>query len=249
MRADRLQREQEIASHGRWSAAVLAAGAGAVLSHRDAGALYGLVARRGPIHVTVPRRGPHGRRGLVLHATLRLPPEQWLVRDEIPVTTIPRTLLDIAEEAPGILPRAWDAAERLQLLDVGAVQRVCEEAHGRRGLKHLVPLVEDRTRVVGDTRLELEARLFELCRRHGLPLPSCNVLVEGYLVDALWPERRLIVELDSWKFHSGRQAFEADRERDAALQAAGYRVVRITWRQLERNPERVAALIAKLLGP
>jgi very-short-patch-repair endonuclease len=68
-------------------------------------------------------------------------------------------------------------------------------------------------------------------------------------VDALWPGQRLIVELDSWKFHSGRHAFESDRERDAALQAAGYRVVRITWRQLEADPERVAAVIARLLGP
>ena len=130
-----------------------------------------------------------------------------------------------------------------------AVEQLCDDARGRRGLKHLVPLVEDRTRIVGDTRLELERLFFELCRRYRLPLPSCNVLVEGYLVDALWPEQRLIVELDSWRFHSGRSAFEADRERDAALQAAGYRVVRVTWRRLEREPERVAALIAKLLEP
>jgi hypothetical protein len=165
------------------------------------------------------------------------------------VTSVPRTLLDVAEVSPGVLPRAWDAAERLQLLDVRAVQAVCDDSRGRRGLKHLVPLIEDRTRVVADTRLELEARFIELCRRYGLPLPSCNVLVEGYLVDALWPGQRLIVELDSWKFHSGRHAFESDRERDAALQAAGYRVVRITWRQLEADPERVAAVIARLLGP
>jgi very-short-patch-repair endonuclease len=100
---------------------------------------------------------------------------------------------------------------------------------------------------MGDTRQELEARFFELCRRYGLPLPSCNVLVEGFLVDALWPAQRLVVELDSWEFHRERRAFEEDRVRDAALMAAGYRVVRITWRRLEDDPDGVAELIRKLI--
>ena len=82
-----------------------------------------------------------------------------------------------------------------------------------------------------------------------LPLPSCNVLVEGFLVDALWPAQRLIVELDSWEFHRQRRAFETDRARDAALLTAGYRVVRITWRRLEDDPAGVAALVLTLLGP
>jgi hypothetical protein len=201
------------------------------------------------VAVTVPRRGVHRRRGITAHSTLHLPREQRAIRDAIPVTSVARTLLDVAESDPRRLPRAWDAAERLQLLDVHAVERVCERGHGRRGLKHLKPLVADRTRVVADTRRELEALFFELCRGHGLPLPSCNVLVEGFLVDAFWPAQRLIVELDSWEFHRGRRAFENDRARDAALQAAGYRVIRITWRQLEDDPAAVAALVRKMLGP
>ena len=160
-----------------------------------------------------------------------------------------RTLLDIAESDPIRLPRAWDTAERLRLLDLRAVEATCEQGHGRRGLKHLAPLLDDRTRVVADVRRELEARFFDLCRASDLPLPSCNVLVEGYLVDALWPTQRLIVELDSWEFHADRGAFERDRERDAVLQAAGYRVVRITWRRLTREPRDVARLIRKLLAP
>jgi Protein of unknown function (DUF559) len=162
---------------------------------------------------------------------------------------VARTLLDLAESDPARLPRAWDSAARLRLLDIRAVQATCELGHGRRGLKHLLPLVEDRTRVIPDTRRELEARFFDLCRAYDLPLPSCNVLVESYLVDALWPSGRLIVELDSWEFHGDRHAFERDRERDSVLQAAGFRVIRITWRRLTEEPAEVARLIRRLLGP
>jgi hypothetical protein len=134
------------------------------------------------------------------------------------------------------------------VLDIREVEVACERGFGRRGLKHVKPLLADRKRIVPDTRQELEARFFELCRVYGLPLPSCNVLVEGFLVDALWPPQRVIVELDSWEFHHDRGAFERDRERDATLQAAGYRVIRITWRRLQDDPAGVAALIRRLLG-
>jgi predicted transcriptional regulator of viral defense system len=234
---------------GHWMAAVLACRDGAVLSHRDAGALWDLIpVRSGRIHVTVPRRGARSRRGLVVHSTVGLEPADRCVRDAIPVTSVARTLLDLAETEPQRLPRAWDNAERLQLLDTRAVEDACRRAHGRRALRHLKPLLADRTRAVGDTRLELEARFFDLCRDAGLPLPSCNVLVEGYLVDAVWPRQRLIVELDSWEFHRGRRAFEEDRERDAVLQLAGYRVVRFTWRRLVDRPGEVAALLRRLLA-
>jgi hypothetical protein len=235
---------------GRWMAAVLACPEGTLLSHGDAAALWDLLAAGGArTHVTVPSPGTRRRGGLVVHETAKFEPEECAIRDAIPVTSVARTLLDVAESEPHRLPRAWDAAERLRLLDVRAVERTCERGHGRRGLKHLLPLVADRTRVVGDTRRALEARFFELCRQYGLPLPSCNVLVEGFLVDALWPGQRLIVELDSWEFHRERRAFEEDRARDAALMAAGYRVVRITWRRIADDPAEVAALIRRLLAP
>jgi hypothetical protein len=235
---------------GRWMAGVLACGEGAVLSHVDAGALWDVIPLKGSrIHVTVPARGAHRRSGLIVHATLRLPEAERAVRDAIPLTSVARTLLDIAESDPSRLPRAWDNAERLRLLDLRAVEATCTAGEGRHGLKHLLPLLEDRTRVVPDVRRELEARFFDLCRVFGLPLPSCNVLVEGYLVDAFWPAARLVVELDSWEFHGDRTAFEKDRERDAVLQACGYRVVRITWRRLTEGGEGVAGLIHKLLAP
>jgi len=235
---------------GRWMAAVLACGERTLLSHDDGGALWEILPVKGTrIHVTVAARGAHPRRGLRVHTTLHLPPTERAVRDGIPVTSVARTLLDIAESDPSRLRRAWDAAARLRLLDVRAVEATCANGHGPRGLKHLVPLLEDRTRVSPDTRSELEARFFELCHTFDLPLPACNVLVDGYLVDAYWPAQRLIVELDSWEFHRDRGAFERDRERDADLQAAGCRVVRITWRRLTERPREVARLIGRLLGP
>lgn len=161
---------ERLTVRGRWMAAVLTCREGTLLSHGDAGALWDLVpVGGGRIHVTVPSAGTRRRSGLAVHETARLEPEERAVRDAIPVTSVPRTLLDLAESDPRRLSRAWDAAERLRLLDVRAVERTCERGHGRRGLKHLLPLVADRTRVIGDTRRELEARFFGLCRRYAFP--------------------------------------------------------------------------------
>ena len=148
--------------------------------------------------------------------------------------------------APNRLRRAFDEAERLQLLDVRAVRELCERSHGRRGLKPLLALLDETTEAP-HTKREFEALFFDFCRAHRLPLPICNALVEGYEVDAFWPAHRLIVELDSWTFHRGRRAFERDRERDAALQVAGWRVIRITWRRLNERPQETAVLLRRLM--
>src|SRR2546423_2521818 len=201
----------------------------------------------GAIHVTVVRsQRPRG--GIVLHQVRSLDSRDRTVREGIPITSLARTMLDVAETEPNhTLRRVWDEAERLRLLDVVAVSELCERSPGRRGLKRLSGLLAD-VQPTGETKRELEALFFDFCRTHGLPLPSCNVLVKGYEVDAFWPAHRLIVELDSWTFHRGRRAFERDRERDAVLQAAGHRVIRITWRRLTRKPEEVAALLRRLMG-
>ena len=94
------------------------------------------------------------------------------------------------------------------------------------------------------TRSEAERRLLDLIRRAGLPRPHTNVKVRGHEVDIYWPEHRLVVEFDGWAYHSTRAAFERDRERDAALQLAGERVIRVTHRQLTRRPEALVARFA-----
>lgn len=100
----------------------------------------------------------------------------------------------------------------------------------------------------GATRSPLEDRFVAFCKRHGLPMPTINASLLDYEVDALWPAQRLIVELDGFAFHRHRAAFERDRARDAGLQAAGYRVVRLTHRRLEQEPTSVADELHRLLS-
>jgi Transcriptional regulator, AbiEi antitoxin/Protein of unknown function (DUF559) len=239
-----------LSGRGHRLAAVLACGRDAVLSHRDGAALWEVrFTARTRIDVTVPRAHARSQPGIDVHRVRSLHPEDCTVRDGIPVTTVARTLLDLAEVVrPREVERAFDEAERLGLLDLVALEAVCRRARGRRGLKVLRPLVADRRPSMQDTRSPLERIFLPFCRDHGIPLPATNVEVAGLLVDAVWPAQRLIVELDGYEFHGKtRSAFEADRVRDATLQLAGYRVVRITWRRLEREPDAVASLLHELL--
>jgi very-short-patch-repair endonuclease len=98
------------------------------------------------------------------------------------------------------------------------------------------------------SRTELEQLFIAACRRHRLPQPEVNVKIDLYEVDFLWPDTRLIAEVDGWESHGTRSAFEADRERDARLATLGYRVVRFTWRQVGSDPRGVARTIRSLLA-
>jgi very-short-patch-repair endonuclease len=224
-------------------AAVLACGDEALLSHLSAGALWDAMPIRGSrIHVTAVR-GLRARRGIVLHQVRRLHPDDVTVLDGIPVTSLARTFLDLAEVLPPPqLARVWDEAERRGLLDVRAIQRICGRSRGRHGLGPLTAL-STAHREVPPTKSELEALFFDFCRSQRLPLPQCNVLVAGLEVDFYWPDKKLVVELDGWEFHRTRAAFERDRERDTILDAARLRHLRITHRRLTRDPTGVAALI------
>jgi very-short-patch-repair endonuclease len=94
----------------------------------------------------------------------------------------------------------------------------------------------------------MEERMLALCRYHELPAPLVNEEIEGYTVDFVWPERRLIIETDGWRAHGTRAAFERDRHRDADLTAAGWRVLRITWKRLTGEPQAVATQLSSLLA-
>jgi hypothetical protein len=229
-------------------AAVLACGEGALLSHRSAAALWRLVRpHAGPIDVTSDRG--RGRPGVTLHHG-RLNPEEATVVAGIPVTSVARTLLDLAEVVPGDrLGKAFEEADRLGLVERAGLEGVCARARGRRGLGPIRNLMAA-ARAPDPTRSVLEDRFASLCREHGLPPPSHNAHLLGHEVDVLWRESRLVVELDGFTYHRHRAAFERDRARDAALQAAGYRVIRLTYRRIEQGPAVVAAEIARLLeGP
>jgi hypothetical protein len=195
-----------LSARGRWMAAVLACGDGALLSHLSAAILWG-IARSGSrrLDVTVVAQGGRSRPGIVVHQVRHLSVDDRAVRERIPITSLARTLLDMAEVvSPRRVERAFEEADRLGLLDVRGVQELCDRSPGRRGLKTLLPLVGERAHPTPDTRSDLEADFAAFCRERELPPPAFNVLVEGFLVDAAWVERKLVVELDSWGFHRTR---------------------------------------------
>lgn len=245
-----------LSRRGTWMAAVLACGEGrrsrgeakpALLSHHSAAALWGLIRPvASPVDVTSPRGRP-GRKGIRLHRG-RIHPEDRKLRDLIPVTSVARTLFDFAEAADRrSLERAFEEAERLRLLDLTALERVCARGPGRRAQRPIRDLLS-RERSTGVLRSPLESDFGSFCREHGLPSPATNAYVLGLEVDAVWPVARLVVELDGFAYHGHRAAFERDRKRDAALQVAGYRVLRLTHRRIASEPAAVAAELRRLLG-
>jgi REase_MTES_1575 len=231
-------------------AAVLACGPDALLSHRNAAALWLLrPSARAEVDVTVPQRTRRGRRGIKLHQVRRFHPDDRSLHEGIPVTTVARTLLDLAEVVPRRdLERAFEEAERLRLLDMRAIESLWQRSRGRRGLRPLGALLAVQHEPEQTTRSELERRFLRLCHDAGLPRPAVNLFVAGFEVDAVWQDKQLVVELDGHAYHRTRAAFERDRIRDAALQLAGYRVVRVTQRRLVSQPFAVAETVRALLA-
>lgn len=199
------------------------------------------------IDITVPGRSRRGRPGIVLHLVRHLHPDDRWVKDGIPVTSIPRTLLDLAATSPRHVKRAFEEADLRGLLDARDVTRLVARSRGRHGVPVLTALLASYRGPPPPVRSELERRFFELCREGGLPTPSVNVSIAGMEADMVWEEGRLVVEVDGRSFHATRAAFEEDRIRDASLQLAGYRVVRVTHRRLEAAPAEVLDVVRRLL--
>ena len=240
-----------LTANGHRMAAVLACGPEAVLSHRSAAALHGLRRTAGTaIDVTVPRPRASSRPGVDVHRVKRLHPDDRTRERGVPVTTVARTLLDLADVVRGSdLRRAFEEADRRRLVDLSSFDALFARSPGRHGLNALRALVEDASTSVVDTHSELEAVFLRFCADHTIPPPATNVHIAGFTVDALWPAQRLVVKLDGYAFHgTTRAAFERDRARDAELQRAGYRVVRLTWRRLHREPAAVAASLHGMLA-
>lgn len=221
---------RDIGPKGTLMAGLLACGPGAVLSHRSAAAIWDLRQASTPIpDISVPRSRER-RPGIRMHRPRRLDSQDVTEHDGFPVTTVARTLADMAGlVSPQRLEDMFEAALRRDLLDL---RRAAELCRGRRGAKHLRRLIALATQPE-PTRSELEDLFRRQCTRRRIPLPSFNVVLEDLDVDAYWHEPDVVVELDSWEFHRTRAAFERDRARDAKLVAAGHRVMRFTWRQLK----------------
>lgn len=234
-----------IAWKGRLIAAVLACGEEAVLSHRSAAAWWAILpSERAIVDVTAPRR--HRRRGIDAHA-MQLDRQDRTIHDDIAITTIPRTLLDLAEvETPRRLARAIETAERRRLFDLRAVQDVLARSPGRHGHKQLRILLSN-YEPAQITRSDLEIEFLELIDEENLPRPLANALVGTHEVDMLWEAQRVIVELDTWDYHGTHEAFERDRARDIELQLLGYIVIRITGRRLRHQRFDVVRQLRALL--
>jgi Protein of unknown function (DUF559) len=193
-------------------------------------------------HVTAPA-SKAGVPGIRLHRSRSLDARDTTAHRGIPITTLARTLLDLAATAPrSHLEHALGQALRNELYDQRAVRDVLERHRGRRGAKALRTATDDDPDF---TRSELERRFRALCRRAGLPRPLVNHTLTGldhepYEVDFYFPASRLVVETDGWDTHRTRVAFERDRAKDAALVAAGYIVLRFTKRQIAEDPATVA---------
>jgi very-short-patch-repair endonuclease len=218
---------------GRWMAAVLACGDCAVLSHETAAAAWDLRRSEGRIHVTV-RGSRTAPRGIRVHRTRTLTAAEVKPHRGIPVTSIERTIIDLS--------RTFTADDLEPLIDNA----------DRRGIVDFAPLKAARSASLSavlqsydqaPTRSELERTFRRLCKRHRIPMPETNSIIDGYLVDFVWRQRRLIVEVDGYRFHRSRKKFESDREQDVTLGMKGWTTRRFTWRQLTTREAWVAAAI------
>ncbi len=232
-------------------AAVLACGTGTLLSFHHAAARWGFrPAAPAPVDVTVIGGDPRRHAGIrIHHVSLALPPVDVRTRDGLPLTAPARTLLDLAEVLTARELRwAVEEARVQRLVAPGDLRSVVERHPRRRGVARLRAALAAAAGGPSLTRSEAERRFAELVAAARLPAPALNVRVGRHEVDALWREQRLIVEVDGYAFHAGREAFERDRRRDAELQASGFVVTRLTWRQITGEPAAVAALLSRLLA-
>jgi len=227
--------------------AVLACGCDAALSYHAAGALWELrAAPTGPIDVTALGRRSHP--GIRCHIARTLDPRDHTTIDGIPVTSLNRTLLDLAEVlSPQRLRSMLEAAQRRDLINPEALNALLARSPGRRGVKPLraaLALLHDEAPW---TQSELERRFLELIRTAGLPEPQANVVVEGFVVDFFWPVQRLVVEVDGYRFHKTKRSFEEDRQRDATLQIAAVRVLRVTHQRIAAEANALLDDLHRLL--
>ncbi len=220
---------------GRRMAAVLACGPGAVLSHRSAAALWALRAYSGPHEVAVASKRSPGPS--VVARRLELRPDEVAEVDGLPVTTVARTLLDLAAVLDRHrLEQAVGEAEKRQLADSPSLPELIERHRGARGLAALRAILGRRDLGLNVPESELEVEFLAFLAERGLPRPEVNAWVAAgnrrYRVDCLWRERLLVVELDSRAHHNDPDSFERDRRRDTALLALGLRTARVTARRL-----------------
>jgi very-short-patch-repair endonuclease len=240
----------DLSVHGECLAVVLAVGPGALLSYHSAGWLWGLWSGSPkPIHVTaiVPRHH-QAPKGITRHRARNLVETDRALVVGIPVTSVARTILDLAWKLRGDqLARVLAQAEDLGLLDLDQLYAVIERNRGHHGAKRLRYALATYERPIW-ARSDFERRFVEHLLGSGLPRPVTGWNEVGYELDVCWPERRFAVELDTFETHGNRASFESDRARDLALALAGIETIRVSELQFRREPNAIATNIATLLA-
>jgi len=232
----------------RSHAAVLACGAGAVLSHGSAAGLWKYVKYWSPPPFEVTARSKRRRRGITVHRATTLTRNDITRQLGVPVTSPARTALDMTPRLNDQQLRRFMRDARLtHTLNLSDLAELLGRHPHHPATKRLEPFVDPR-KAGGPTRSEFEDAFTEFARQYGLPAPITNTHVLGFEVDALFATERVIVELDGAEFHLDRYAFESDRDRDAELLAAGYVTIRITWERLKQRPAREAARLKAILA-
>lgn len=223
-------------------ASVLACGPDAVLSHWAAAMHWELLKTRSVlIDVSVPSH--RAVKGVMAH-WVKLHTDDCTKRDNIPITSVPRTLLDLGGVADQwLLRRAVNEADRRGKLNRRAIAELLERNPRRKGSKAIRAVIAAVDPATRRTRSDLEADFLALLRSEGLPRPLVNTKVEGYEVDMHWPGTGLIVEIDSYEYHRTPAAFNADRQKDIRLKLKGYTVLRITDHWLATDPRGVAEAV------
>jgi predicted transcriptional regulator of viral defense system len=239
---------RRISPYGYCLAAVLACGPNALLSHGSAAWLWG-VSRYGPapLHVTSPL--PRKPRPLIrLHHSRILTEADRAVEESVPVTALPRTLLDCAaEHRSARLQRMLERSEELMLFDLGPTEDLLQRSGrhaGRSALRRAIALYQP----VPFTRSGFETLFFEAVLAAGLPRPATNFVEAGFELDLYWPEQRFAVELDTYATHGTNAAFERDHLRDEDLTLAGIEMIRVTDVRFHREPEAVLERVSTLLA-
>jgi very-short-patch-repair endonuclease len=231
-------------------AAVLACGRSAAVSHLSAAALWRSVPGPDPaddVDVVIPCALRRARTGIRVHRVRGLRPDEVTTLEGIPLTTPGRTLVDLAGTvSQGELERALAETFARRLTSRRRLEALLARHAGRRGTSRLRALLGSGAEPAW-TRSDAEGALLRLIGKAQLPLPEVNVVVGGFEVDFYWRRHRLVAELDGFAFHSSRRSFESDRRRDATLLAAGLRVMRVTWHQLQDEPEALLVLLARAL--
>jgi len=250
----------DLTRNGLLTAALMAAGEGAVLGMRAAATVWGFLDQPNPVDVLRSRGGRNqraclrveGERSwpcLVIHQPRDLPPSELTVSNGLALTTPARTLLDIAAILPARkFSRAFLEADRLQLLDDQALAQCAERTQGRKGGGLFKAMVQRRVPNIGEARSLLEAIILDLVDRQLILAPQVNRTTNAYRPDFRWSKQGVLVEADGYEFHRGREAFENDVLRANRLRAEGWTVLRFTWRMVTERPDEVATMIRRTLA-